>query len=294
MGHMVNEDDVLGGNQVPGKTVMNQIHGANDSGNYIPTTIQSCDNNTVNNRVDYPPPDGGDSCQRQSCPSGFVWSADQCACESQNCGTQCNGGGSPILIDTDGSGFHLTDVPNGVLFNISGSGSVWMAWTAAGSTNAFLFLDRNGNSIVDDGTELFGNYTPQPLTSRPNAYNALAIYDLPENGGNSDGIIDQNDAVYSALRLWIDINHDGISRPEELFTLPELGVHKISLRYRFSYRRDRFGNQFRYRSRIDDDGARACYDVFFVTENSNTRSLLREPPIFDLLQPKSSCLGLGN
>jgi len=96
------------------------------------------------------------------------------------------------------------------------------------------------------------------------------------------------------LRLWIDINHDGISQPEELFTLPQLGVHKISLRYHFSYRRDQFGNQFRYRSRIDDDGARMCYDVFFVTAASGGGSFLKEPPIFDLVHPKSSCVGLGN
>ncbi|HVN20886.1 MAG TPA: hypothetical protein VMU05_19015 [Dongiaceae bacterium] len=169
-----------------------------------------------------------------------------------------------------------------------------MAWTEQGSTNAFLFLDRNGNGVVDDGTELFGNFTPQPPSQQPNGYNALAVYDLPENGGNNDGVIDRNDAIFSQLRLWIDSNHDGVSQPEEIFTLPQLEVHKVSLLYRYSYRRDRFGNQFRYRTRIDDDGARVCYDVFFVMAVSGNGSLLKEPSIFDGFRPKPSCYGLGN
>ena len=178
---------------------------------------------------------------------------------------------SPILIDTDGNGFHLTSAEAGVSFDITGTGHLTkMAWTAPGSTNAFLALPHDGT--ITSGKELFGNFTPQPPSSHPNGFLALAVYDQPENGGNGDGVIDEKDAIFSSLRLWIDSNHDGVAQPEEIHTLPELGVYSISLHYRESRKEDQYGNLFRYWSRInligpDEDDSRAgrvAYDVFFT------------------------------
>lgn len=165
------------------------------------------------------------------------------------------------------------------MFDIRGdSHAIQISWTAAGSGNAFLALP-GADGLIHNGKELFGNFTPQPASSHPNGFLALAEYDKPESGGNGDNIIDDKDAVFSRLRLWIDEKHDSISQPNELHTLPELGIHALALSYFESSRKDEFGNQFRYRTRVNPDQRRErqdktasgepgrwAYDVFFVTK----------------------------
>ena len=139
-------------------------------------------------------------------------------------------------------------------------------WTAD-TRNGYLVLDRNGNGLVDDGSELFGNVTPQPHSAHPNGFLALAQYDW-----NGDGVIDSRDPIYSFLRIWVDANHDGICQPEELHTLPELGVFSISLDYSLSRRTDEFGNVFRLKAKINQGQSgnsvvgKKVYDVFFVNK----------------------------
>jgi len=190
------------------------------------------------------------------CDEGGLYSPATCTCQYK----------SPIIIDINSDGFQLTNAANGVRFALGTDFAIAQtAWTASGSDDAFLVLDRNANGTIDNGSELFGNATAQPKIFKLNGFAALAVFDQPANGGNADGIIDSRDLVFSSLRLWRDTNHDGVSQPNELYTLPGLGVQAIAVDYHESYREDGFGNIFRYRAKVTlTHGVTQAYDVFLV------------------------------
>jgi hypothetical protein len=212
--------------------------------------IRCCD-------IAFPLQDGG--C-RQARPFALSGRTSEC-----NNGQWISVGGSPIIIDTRGQGFHLTDVSHGVVFRFSPwTPPIRMSWTDPAYDNGFLALP-GPDGLIHDATRLFGNITPQPKSSSPNGYLALATYDLPANGGNGNGVIDPGDAVYSRLRVWIDKNHNGISEPGELHTLSDMRIQRIDLTYHEASYVDPYGNQFRFKGRIWDSAGvthDVCYDVF--------------------------------
>lgn len=191
---------------------------------------------------------------------GGAWNYVACQCEQ-----------TPVVVDVSGNGFDLTDAQGGVSFDIDKDGTQdHIAWTGAGSDDAWLVLDRNNNGTIDDGSELFGNVTSQPPSDAPNGFLALAEYDKPENGGNGDGVISSQDAIFSQLRLWQDVNHNGVSESAELHPLTQSGVAKLELNYTESRKTDSYGNRFRYRAKVmnakGEQTGRWAWDVFLTTQ----------------------------
>ncbi len=97
-------------------------------------------------------------------------------------------------ILTDPLVFHFDDAPDTIsdqtwLFDINGDG-IKEEISELTDGNGFLALDRNDNGSIDDGNELFGAKTG-------NGFAELAAFDEDRNGW-----IDENDAVYSKLKIW--------------------------------------------------------------------------------------------
>ena len=204
------------------------------------------------------------------CSDRDVANLQRCQEEFDYCTTDCDEGpdksNCPIVIALDQAPWRFTSAAEGVLFDIDDDGQRDpISWTEPGAEIAFLVWDRNTNGTIDSGRELFGDSAPQPPSDQPNGFLALALLDRPEHGGDGDGAVTSGDGLWSALRLWVDRNHNGRSDDGELLSLESQAIVGIDLAYRESRRRDRFGNELRYRSRVHLEARpyTDALDVFF-------------------------------
>jgi hypothetical protein len=93
----------------------------------------------------------------------------------------------PLMIDFSGLGVSFSEVK--FEFDLSANGEK-RGFSAPGAGCGFLAYDKNGNGVIDDGSELFG-----PSTG--SGFNELAGLDADANGW-----IDENDPAFSSLKIW--------------------------------------------------------------------------------------------
>ncbi len=116
----------------------------------------------------------------------------------------------PLVINFDGLGAQLSQTR--FAFDIDSDGTPdQIAMLRPGS--GYLVLDRNGDGVVNDGSELFGPATGQGFAE-------LAQFD--EDGNR---FIDEGDSIYHQLRIWV-MNEDGSS---QLFALGDKNIGAIFL-----------------------------------------------------------------
>jgi hypothetical protein len=130
----------------------------------------------------------------------------------------------PLVLDLDGDGIETTGRGDAVVvFDLDGDGvKTGTGWVKP--DDGWLVRDLNGNGTIDTGAELFGVDTVKRDGSKArDGFDALADLDA-----NQDGWMDAKDAAFARLRVWRDLNQDGISQPGELQTLAQAGIVAIS------------------------------------------------------------------
>jgi hypothetical protein len=132
----------------------------------------------------------------------------------------------PLALDLDGDGLETVGIDgyNTIRFDHDGDGvKTGTGWVK--SDDAFLALDKNGNDAIDSGRELFGVDTV--LANGQTAESGCAaLTDLDSYG---DGQIDAQDAQFEQLRVWRDLDQDGVSDEGELMSLADAGIASIGL-----------------------------------------------------------------
>jgi hypothetical protein len=121
---------------------------------------------------------------------------------------------TPLVLDVDGAPVTYIHDARAFAFGVD---PVVTAWPTAATP--WIAMDRDGNGVIDRGSELF-------------RFETLAVLDA-----NHDGVIDARDPAFASLVLWADNNADRRSTPDELTPLASV-VSAIPLANRLDVRCD--------------------------------------------------------
>ncbi|MDF3836227.1 calcium-binding protein [Cupriavidus basilensis] len=147
------------------------------------------------------------------------------------------GGGQsyPLVLDLDDRGIELTAMDRSqARFDANMTGAAKpLGWV--GRTNGILVFDRNGNGVVDDAGEWFGQHfsaSGQP-TAGLTGFQALGT--LAQAGATTfsrgTARVDPKtgQSYFDELQVWVDANQDGRTDAGELRSLASLGITSIDL-----------------------------------------------------------------
>lgn len=177
---------------------------------------------------------------------------------------QAESTGSPLILDLDFDGVELVSLANSSIYwDIDQDGfAEHSGWVSA--DDGLLAIDSNSDGKINSHSELFGSVSGDGFT-------ALSVYDT-----NSDGVIDVNDEQFGDLLIWRDLNQNGISGAEELFTLADFDIVSIDLNASTPYNMFLEGHNISHVSSYTvDDGVNAAHthdivDAWFQYDDMNT------------------------
>ncbi|MGE4045284.1 MAG: calcium-binding protein [Acetobacteraceae bacterium] len=195
---------------------------------------------------------------------------------------------SPITLDLDGDGkLNLLSDVDGVHFDIDHDGyAEKIGWVSP--ADGLLAVDTNGNGVIDNQGELFGNDAASLATAKLLALDA-----------NQDGVVDAQDPGYAALLAWQDKNTNGLTDAGELTALSTLGITLQAVPTGTAHSTDPTGNTINWTGSFTQNGStHKLGDVSFTTHQydswyvgSDTSTLFPVDPNVFLL-PNSR--GYGN
>lgn len=108
-----------------------------------------------------------------------------------------------------------------VSFKYNGLNSLWTSWIPGSTKIGLLASDFNHNGSIDNGKELFGEYTNGKKYK--NGYAALS--NLRDKDHNN---LIEGDELKD-LVIWFDLNEDAISQPSEIEKLSDMQVVEIGI-----------------------------------------------------------------
>lgn len=181
---------------------------------------------------------------------------------------------SPLVVSLSSDKANLKNLSeSAAFFDLNNDGyAEHVGWT--GANEALLAVDQNGNGIIDDANELFGE-------QMGDGFRTLAQYDDDRNG-----YIDKSDTIFDRLLLWQDSNGDGFTNSGELKSFSSYGFSSIDLSAVASDQQ-RQGNKVSHVSSVfrSDGSSAEIVDAWFKTDTYSTRFVIRGSVSLDLQIP---------